>query len=501
MNDESTNEPLQPDMQERLERVRELSDEQLKKDEDPSAQRRAKMEDFVFDLSENKFWDVVLCAAREPNAVNKAIPLSEWTRNDEGRLVKPTSVIGQSGSPDPWGRQRVEETTWAPGESRIIENKRMMRTGMVPWPGHRALNRYLSPDYSGGIASDAKRWVDHVIALWPKPIEHNYFFDYCAHMIQRPWEKCFAGIMLSGSQGVGKDLTLMPLKYAVGRDNASDIHPDDLFKTFNTWAACVMLVINEVRPTEDDHKASSIYQILKDYIIGTDALTLEAKHLNRVYIPNCLRVFATMNDPLAMFIPEDDRRLFMMHTSLDRTWADENYFRELVEWIKNTEGVHVAKWLSERDISKFNPGREPPKTAQWNSVSATWGEADDAVSYALDQLGNPDVLFASEMLGVVSLDHSNELQSMLRAHRKLPHRMHLAGYTLVKSQSPDGRWAFKDSNTGKIFKSRAAYAKHSVAFSGEDAIGMLIKRGAAIVKNECDKATNNVVPFKGKTDF
>ncbi len=100
--------------------------------------------------------------------------------------------------------------------------------------GARAFNLYRPPPKfkQTGIAAEAERWAAHVRKLWPNVDEHNYFFDYCAHLLQRPEEKCNVAVVLSGVQGIGKDAALTPVLGAVGDYNFKGIEPDALFDKF-----------------------------------------------------------------------------------------------------------------------------------------------------------------------------------------------------------------------------------------------------------------------------
>ena len=354
--------------------------------------------------------------------------------------------------------------------------------GFHPAPGRRLFNQYRPPlDLNGGRVHLAEeRWVAHVKKLWPDPAEHEYFFDYCAHMLQRPQEKCNAAIVLSGTQGIGKDAALLPVRLAIGGWNSKGIEPDQLFSQYKPFIQTVMLVVDEVRPSKDEFHASSMYNVLKPLIVTPpDTLPLEDKYARVRYVVNVLRVFITTNDWMSMYIPPEDRRMFIMHSGLPQRWHEAegrpDYFRELFGWIVDGGWRDVGAWLVRRDLSHFDPKAQVARTAGWSAVAQTWGEPDDAVAGALEALGSPPVLFGAELLSA-SFDDAEEIRGALKSPRKIGHRMQRAGYLAVPQ--PEGAtWRF-----GK-FKSKLAFAKAELLRGGPAPIlAQLRERGARLAE-------------------
>ena len=82
------------------------------------------------------------------------------------------------------------------------------------------------------VGVSARPWVDLVRRLYPEEIEHEHFFDFCAHCIQHPEEKVNHGIVLAGAQGIGKDTMLWPVGMGVGIWNTAEIDPDNIHSEF-----------------------------------------------------------------------------------------------------------------------------------------------------------------------------------------------------------------------------------------------------------------------------
>jgi hypothetical protein len=254
-----------------------------------------------------------------------------------------------------------------------------------------------------------------------------------------------------------------------------------------------MLVVDEVRPTKDEHHASTAYNILKPMIVAPpDTLPLNDKYAKLRHIINRLRVFITTNDWMSMYIPPEDRRMFIMHSHLPQKWHEaegrHKYFNELFAWFEAGGINHCAAWLTERDLSAFDPKAQVARTAGWGAVAASWGEPEDAIAWALDKLGNPDVLLGQELVNP-QFDHHEEVAGMLKSPRKIAHRMTRAGYVNVPPAVAD-RWLFK--REGRTIRSRYAFVKSSAAGDLERARQMIRERGEMLL----DRAEpDNVVPL------
>jgi hypothetical protein len=179
-----------------------------------------------------------------------------------------------------------------------------------------------------------------------------------------------------------------------------------------------------------------------------------------------LRVFITTNDWMSMYIPPEDRRMFIMHSHLAQRWHEAegraDYFVRLFEFFEKGGGGHVAAWLKNRDLSSFSPKAQIERTAGWAAVANSWGEPEDAASVALDLLGQPEVVFGAEMLRV-QFDGVEDLAAMIKAPRKFTLRMSRAGYTAVKPPNGTERWQFGSDRI--VFRSRLAFIKNSLAAS------------------------------------
>lgn len=479
-----------------------------------NGQRRlARREDYVYDKAQEAFWDLRDRTTHSEKAVDASIPIEHWRVEVEEPPAVDPAAPPRRGRPArrrerliPPSRdimrvendQFVEGSTWWPGKPEIIRDWFIDANGFYPAQGRRIYNQYKAPPAAHGDASAAAPWVEHVKRLWPDPKEHTFFFNYCAHMLQRPHEKCNAAVVLSGAQGIGKDAALSPVKEAIGSYNAKGVDPDELFSAYRPWLQTVMLVVDEVRPTKDEFHASSMYNILKPMIVAPpNTLPLNDKYAKLRYVINVLRVFITTNDWMAMYIPAEDRRMFIMHSTIEQKWhetaGDPDYFVRLFAWMEHEGGNEaVAAWLAARDLSAFNPKAQVEKTMGWQAVANTWGESDDGVGAALERMGSPPVVFGTELLDG-AFDHAEEIAGMIKSPRKIGHRMQRAGY--LSAKAPDGqRWTFRCD--GHVYRSRLVFVQQSMMNDAELVRAAILKRGneiAAELAKSAKSSSPNVV--------
>lgn len=449
---------------------------QVAQEQTSAARELYTLQDFVYDATQNKYWMLGQATILEAAAVNALIPMERWeTRADrEGNLrpVKPSETIARIEND-----MLVESATWWPGEGRIVNDIFVTKDGAFPSHGARMYNLYRAPPQTRGNPDAVEPFIHHCKTLWPEDSE--YLFDYWAHMIQYPHEKCNVAVCLVGEQGVGKDTALHAVRSAIGEWNAKEIEPDHVFSAFNSWRECVMLVINEARPSKEDHRASDFYNILKPLIAAPPTwLPLNDKFARERYVRNVMRVHITMNDPSSLFIPEGDRRMFVAEAQKSKGWADADYYTRLFKWYAAGGLQNVAAWLMQRDLTRFSATAPPPQTAAWRNIVGSWNrQEEDPLLNALQQLGSPDVVFASDLVATTAadFDHAAELRELIKSRRKLAHQMDTQGYRLIEPEA-ESEWTFW-SGGKRVIRSRTAFVKKTLGLYGKAAEAHIRKVG------------------------
>jgi hypothetical protein len=348
----------------------------------------------------------------------------------------------------------VQQMTWAPGHSNLVQDKLISDGGWIDRPGCTVFNLYRPPTIIPR-EGDVTRWLDHGRKLYGEDAEH--IFRYLAHRVQRPHEKINHALVLGGLQGVGKDTLLHPVKQAVGPWNFFEVNPQQVIGRFNGFLKAVILRVSEARDLGDSDRFA-FYDHMKAYTATPpDVLRIDEKYLREYYIFNLAGIIITTNHKTdGIYLPADDRRHFVVWSDLTKEAFSDNYWRELWGWYDSGGVELVAHYLSNLDLSSFDAKAPPPKTqAFWEIVNTSRAPEDAQLMDALDRLEWPDAVTKEIVASVASPDFSYWLHEPRNA-RRIPHRFEDCGYVVV--QNPDaqkGLWRIQG-------RRQAVYAKREL---------------------------------------
>jgi hypothetical protein len=122
-----------------------------------------------------------------------------------------------------------------------------------------------------------------------------------------------------------------------------------------------VLVINELRQAEA-HDRRALENRLKPLLAAPpELIPVNRKGLHPFDALNRLSVVAFSNERMAITLPSDDRRWYVL-------WSDAKPLTiregdEIWDWLKTGGGRDAgAGWLRARDVSAFAPGGAPPMT-------------------------------------------------------------------------------------------------------------------------------------------
>jgi hypothetical protein len=88
---------------------------------------------------------------------------------------------------------------------------------------------------------------------------------------------------LEGSQGIGKDTLLEPVKYAIGPWNFSEVSPTHMLGRFNGFVRSVILRVSEARDLGDVNRYA-FYEHMKTYMAApTEVLRCDEKKPEGVF--------------------------------------------------------------------------------------------------------------------------------------------------------------------------------------------------------------------------
>jgi Family of unknown function (DUF5906) len=353
--------------------------------------------------------------------------------NGEVKEIAPTAWLDLHRS--------VEQMTWCPGEPMLIPDKLFVAAGgWVERPGVTSLNHYRPPLLEPGNAAEADRWLDHVHKVYPEDAEH--IVRWLAHRVQRPAEKVNHALLLGGAQGIGKDTLLQPVRDAVGSWNVSEVSPVTLLGRFNGFLKSVILRVSEMHDLGEFNRFA-LYERLKTLTVAPpDGLRVDEKHLREYTIVNCCGLVLTTNHRTdGVYLPPDDRRHYVAWSELTKDAFVSDYWRRLYGWYDAGGIRHVAAYLAELDLSKFDPKAPPPKTpAFWDIADAGRASEDAEIADVLDELGRPDAVTLTQIREKAGLGLTEWLSDR-KNRRAIPFRLEACGYISVRNpDADDGRW-------------------------------------------------------------
>ena len=239
----------------------------------------------------------------------------------------------------------VEQMTWAPGLPMIIEDRLIAEGGWIERDDVACFNLYRPPTVIYGSAALAGPWLEHVHKVFPDTADH--IIQWLAHRVQRPQDKPNHALVLGGSQGIGKDTMLEPVKYAVGPWNFSEVSPQHLLGRFNGFLKSVVLRVNEARDLGEVNRFG-FYDHMKSYTAAPpDVLRVDEKNLREHAILNCCGVIITTNHKSdGIYLPADDRRHFVAWSDLTKESFPPEYWNNLWRWLSTGGNGHVAAYLA-----------------------------------------------------------------------------------------------------------------------------------------------------------
>jgi hypothetical protein len=392
------------------------------------------------------------CRALWPGAsVNARLPRvqiydehGQPKRDEDGKLV--------TVSPSHWLDQNrpVEQMTWAPGEPLLIEDRLIAEGGWFDRPGCRVFNQYRPPSIELGDPAKADPWLDHAHKVYPNDAAHIIL--WLAHRRQRPYEKINHCLVLGGAPGIGKDTLLEGAARAVGPWNVREIGPQNLFETFTDYLKAVILRISESHDLGDCDRFSFYERTKTCMAAPPEVLRINEKNVRPYYVPNCCSPIITTNYKTdSLYLPADDRRHYVAWSELREGCFASKYWAKLWGWYDKGGDCHVAAYLDQLDLSKFDPKAPPPKTpAFWAIVDANRAPEDAELADVLDKLGTREpvtealVLPDAVTLAQVQAKAVGSFDEWLRDRRnrrQIPHRFEKCGYVPVRNGAADsGLW-------------------------------------------------------------
>lgn len=397
------------------------------------------------------------------------VPTRElWPASSVNSRLSPVAVIQPDGTPvkDRNGKTRilkpslwldahrpVEQMTWVPGEPLTVADRLISDGGWVERPGVSVFNLYRPPTVRKGNSAAADTWIELAYRLYPHDADH--LIRYFAHCVQHPAVKINHGLILGGAPGIGKDTLLEPLKLGVGPWNFKEVSPQDIMSSYNDYMRCVVLRISEVRDLGDVNRFA-FYEHMKT-ILATppDVIRVNGKYTPQYYLLNVAGVINTTNHRFdGVYLPADDRRTYVAWSEAKQAEFVVGFFPNIWTWYNAGGLENVVAYLSEYDLSGFDPKAPPKKTeAFWQIVGVSTAPEEGELADILDQLGKteksfdangdpcrPVVTTLAKVLGAANGDLFEWLKDR-KNRRVIPHKFEACGCTPLRNpDAKDGLW-------------------------------------------------------------
>lgn len=422
-------------------------------------------ESFYAVLPEHKYLHRPTGALWPASSVDSTLPWGKAKVGEKELAVRPSAALD---------RQRpVHQLTWWPGKPEVINDVVVTSAGMMRHRGVVAYNLYRPPQLPRpGKVSSPDFWRDHLRKIYRNDEEAQHIEFWLAHRAQCPGEKINHALVLCGRQGIGKDALLEPLRAAVGPHNFAEISPDAIVGRFCGWKKSVVLRASEAHDTGDSNRFA-IYEASKVLAAAPpEALLVDEKNRQEYYVPNVLGLlFTTNHETSGIYLPPDDRRHFVVTSTVTSDSFSDDYFAKLF-WNYGHGGLRaVCDFLLTLDLSGFNAKAPPPKTEAWHAiVAANRDPASQDLAGLLDRL-NLDAIALPILHDATARTPAFEIyQDLMSNRRQIPHRLNDCGYSQVRNPSTtQGMWEWKSRKV-------AVYARKELSLSDQ------LKAASALVR-------------------
>lgn len=304
-------------------------------------------DDGYFDLIERKQY-----SRGNFNAIYRHITCWSVHAGTNGKKRRVEASISYDENRQAMGARVLQGVTYAPGETVLVA-----KSGDV----YANLWRDARPIVEG--EADVRPWLDLVERLLPEASEREHLFDWMGYKVQHPEVKINHGVLLGGAPGIGKDTTFEPFLYAVGgpsRENVALIKNEELNSQWGYSLMSEVLVINELRQADASDRRALENRLKPLLAAPPELIPVNRKGLHPFDALNRLSVVAFSNERMAITLPSDDRRWFVL-------WSDARPLSKaegaaIWGWFKAGGRAAVAGWLRARDVRAFAPGGAPPMT-------------------------------------------------------------------------------------------------------------------------------------------
>lgn len=277
--------------------------------------------------------------------------LDEGDRDDIKLLSRPDFALqtANQASPD---KSASAATLWQKSPLRREYSGLVFLPGREK-PGHYNLWRGFSAEPQPGDCSRFWDLVQHAICAGD-PALFDYVRSYCAHLVQRPWERPEVALILRGGQGTGKNTFVDTLGSLVQHHFRQVNSTDQLTGRFNGHMKGVLLLhANEASWGGNKSERGKLKAMVTDA-----TLPIEMKGHDIIDVDNYLRLIVSSNEEWPVPIDIDDRRFLVLDVS-PAYQQNQMFFGDLHQQMTKGGREALMHELMTMNIGGFEPRNKP----------------------------------------------------------------------------------------------------------------------------------------------
>jgi len=235
--------------------------------------------------------------------------------------------------------------------------------GLVFLPEQRAPERFYNL-WRGFAYTPAPRAAHPALAAFLDHAKTNicggddalcrWLLGYCAHLIQRPWDKPLVALVFRGAKGTGKNAFIERVGALLGGHFLLTSNRRYLLGNFNGHLEnCLLFALDEAFWSGDKQAEGA----LKDLITGREHV-IEHKGKEPYPVANKTRVVIIGNEEWLVPASHDERR-FAVFTVGDGRKQDRRFFQDMREGMEAGGYPHLLRYLLDYDCTGLDLNAAP----------------------------------------------------------------------------------------------------------------------------------------------
>lgn len=296
----------------------------------------------------------------------------------------------------PVTRKTPVSRLWLTNPQRKTAIRRLYRPGkprLLVVDGAPAYNMFAFPPHETTACVNVDVFLTHIAYLFPREAEREWFLDWLAHAVQRPWERPqIAPLHISRAHGTGRGMLVKTLHKTVGLWNCrkTSIHELVAGPYTDYLYESLFAFIEEAR----ERGSESRYEVndkMRDKLTD-DVLAVNVKHGYKGTTPVYTRILMMSNHLDSLTVPVEDRRINVF----DGPEAPQSraYYDRYLQWLAQPgAGAAVFRWLQGRDIRRFYHQRSMDTPARQRMIDYNRNDTETTFFELLENPPQPVMTF------------------------------------------------------------------------------------------------------------